>query len=184
MSIKHAINSKRILKMSKIGMPAAEYWIQHYNLQPHPEGGFYRETYRSALEVENKYLPVGYNGDRRLSTSIYFLLRSGEKSKFHRIRSDELWYFHFGSTLKIVLIDQIGNKHTRMLGANIEKAEHMQILIPGGTVFAAEVHEKESYSLIGCMVSPGFEFGDFELFAQDDLIQAYPQHIELIKKFT
>lgn len=165
-------------------MHTAEYWIQHFNLIPHPEGGFYRETYRSTLEIVNKDLPIGYSGDRRLSTSIYYLLRSGEKSRFHRLRSDELWYFHYGSVLKIVLIDQEGRKHTRMLGANAEKAEHMQVMIPAGTVFAAEVSGKESFSLVGCLVSPGFEFEDFELFSQDDLIQAYPQHSDLIRKFT
>ena len=169
---------------NKMKLPTAEYWIQHYNLQPHPEGGFFRETYRSVLETEKKNLPIGYDDDRHLSTSIYFLLRSGEKSKFHRLRSDEMWYYHYGSALKIILIDQEGNKHNRLLGPNIEKAEKLQVLVPGGTVFAAEVSEKESYSLIGCMVSPGFEYADFELFAQDDLIQAYPQHRELITRFT
>lgn len=165
-------------------MPTAAFWIQHFNLRPHPEGGFYRETYRSTIEVENMDLRYGGQGKRRLSTSIYYLLRSGEKSKFHRLRSDEIWYFHYGSALKILIIDQEGNKHTRLLGANIEKAEHMQVLIPAGTVFAAEVIEKNSYSFIGCMVSPGFEFEDFELFSQDDLMQAYPQHSELIREFT
>jgi len=165
-------------------MKTAEYWIQHYNLLPHPEGGFYREIYRSALEVEKKVLPTGIKGSRRLSTSIYFLLRSGEISRFHRLRSDEIWYFHYGSGMKIVLINQEGKKHTCLLGANVEKAERLQVLIPAGSVFAAEVNGKESYSLVGCMVSPGFEFEDFELFEQDDLIQAFPQHGELIKKFT
>ena len=165
-------------------MYTAEYWIQHYKLLPHPEGGFYKETYRSTLEVDNKILPIGIRGSRRLSTSIYFLLRSGEVSKFHRLRSDELWYFHFGSAMKIVLIDQEGKKHTRLLGADAEKAEHMQVLIPAGTVFAAEVTGKESYCLVGCMVSPGFEFDDFELFEENDLIQAYPQHSDLIRKYT
>jgi predicted cupin superfamily sugar epimerase len=162
----------------------AEYWIQHFNLLPHPEGGFYRETYRSVLEVEQKDLPIGYDGNRRLSTSIYYLLRSGEKSRFHRLRSDELWYFHYGCSLNIFLIDQEGKKHSRRLGANVEKTEQMQVLIPAGTVFAAEVSGKESYSLIGCMVSPGFEFEDFELFSQEDLVQAYPQHTDLIRRFT
>jgi predicted cupin superfamily sugar epimerase len=165
-------------------MYTAEYWIQHFGLMPHPEGGFYRETYRSAFEIENKNLTFGYSGDRRLSTSIYYLLRSGEKSKLHRLRSDELWYFHYGSTVKIILIDKEGNKRTRMLGVHAEKAEKMQILVPAGNIFAAEVVEKESYCLMGCMVSPGFEFEDFEMFSQDDLIQAYPQHTDLIRKFT
>jgi hypothetical protein len=165
-------------------MYTAEYWIQHFSLIPHPEGGFYRETFRSSIEIDHGNLIKGYQGKRRLSTSIYYLLRSGEKSKFHRLRSDELWYFHFGSTLKIVLIDQEGNKHKRLLGSHAEKAEHMQVIIPAGTLFAAEVNEKGSYSLMGCMVSPGFEFEDFELFSPEDMLQAYPQHAEIIQKFS
>jgi predicted cupin superfamily sugar epimerase len=164
-------------------MQTAEYWIQHLDLRPHPEGGFYRETYRSTLEVDNRVLPVGYNGNRRLSTSIYYLLRSGEISHLHRLRADEIWYYHYGSSLKIILIDKEGRKHTRFLGARAEKAEHMQVLIPAGTVFAAEVADTGSFSLFGCMVSPGFEFDDFELFSKEDLVQAYPQHAEIIEKY-
>lgn len=161
-----------------------ENWIQELNLKPHPEGGFYKETYRSAFEIDKNTLPVGYEGTRRLSTSIYYLLRSGEISRLHRLRSDEVWYYHFGSPVKVILIDKEGNKKSRILGPRIDKAEKLQIVIPAGTIFAAEVVESDSYSLFGCVVSPGFEFSDFEMFDKDDLLQAYPKLSEVIEKYV
>ncbi len=165
-------------------MNTAEYWIQHLNLLPHPEGGFYREIFKSSIEVGNNVLPKGFSGSRRLSTSIYYLLRAGEISRFHRLRSDEIWYYHIGTGLKIVLIDPEGQKHVRLLGPKIEKAEHLQVFIPAGTIFGAELADSESFSLFSCMVSPGFEFDDFELFEKEDLLQAYPKHADIIEKFT
>lgn len=161
-----------------------QFWIKHLNLQPHPEGGFFREVYRSNLEIENEKLPVGFSGTRKLSTSIYYLLRSGEISRLHRLQSDELWYYHYGSSLKIVLLDQEGVKHTKILGAKLDKAEQLQVIIPSGTIFGAEVMDSDSFSLLSCMVSPGFEFDDFEVFDKEDLLQAYPKHSELIIKFS
>jgi predicted cupin superfamily sugar epimerase len=165
-------------------MQNAEYWIQQLNLLPHPEGGFYKEVYRSSLKIRKDNLPHGFNGERRLCTSIYFLLRSGDISKFHRLHSDEIWYYHFGGSLKIIQIDQEGNKHTCHLGTQIEKSEQMQILIPAGTIFGAELLSKNTYGLFSCVVAPGFEFEDFEMFDREDLIQAYPKHSELIEHFT
>jgi len=165
-------------------MNTAESWIHHLNLIPHPEGGFYREIFKSSIEVGNNVLPRGFNGSRRLCTSIYYLLRAGERSRLHRLKSDELWYHHFGSSLRIVMIDPEGQKHVRFLGPRIEKAEQFQILIPAGTIFGAELSDPGSFSLFSCMVSPGFEFEDFELFEKEDLLQAYPKHSEIIEKFS
>jgi predicted cupin superfamily sugar epimerase len=164
-------------------MYTAEYWIQNLKLEPLLEGGFYREIFRSTTEIDLDALPVGYDGSRRLSTSIYYLLRSGDVSRFHRLRSDEQWYFHYGSSIRIIIIDQEGNKHTKFLGAKVEKAEQLQVLIPAGSIFGAEVVEDNSYCLCGCMVSPGFEWSDFSIFEKEDLIQAYPKHADLINKF-
>ncbi len=164
-------------------MKNAEFWIQNLDLMPHPEGGFYRESYRSNIETEPKKLPKNIKGSRRLCTSIYYLLRSEEKSKFHRLKSDELWYYHHGSSLKVVMIDHEGNKQTKFLGPNFEKAEQFCLLVPAGTIFGAEVTEKSSYSLFSCVVSPGFEFDDFEMFDKEDLLQAYPKHSEIIERF-
>jgi len=164
-------------------MNTAEYWIQHLKLKPHPEGGFFREIYRSNVETDQKNLPHGYEGARRLSTSIYYLLRSGDISRFHRLRSDEIWYYHYGSMVKIILIDQQGHKHSKLLGPRPERAEQPQVIVPAGTVFGAEITEKNSFGLYGCMVTPGFEFDDFEVFSKEDLIQAYPKHADIIEKF-
>ena len=164
-------------------MITREYWIQHLGLIPHPEGGFYKEVFRSNISVDKEQLPVGYKASRRLATSIYYLLRSEDISKMHRLRSDELWYFHSGSPIKIIYIDQEGKKHTKILGDNPEKAECVYSHIPAGNLFAAEVVEPNTYSLVSCVVIPGFEFDDFEMFSKDDLIQAYPKHADLFDKF-
>ena len=161
-----------------------QFWIQHLNLQPHPEGGFFREVFRSNIEIDQKSLPFGYSGKRKLSTSIYYMLRSGEISKLHCLKSDELWYYHFGSSLRIVMIDKEGIKHIKVLGPRLEKAEQLQLLIPSGTIFGAEVVEPDSFSLLGCLVTPGFEFDDFEIFNSDELVKTYPKHADLIKQFS
>lgn len=165
-------------------MNTAEYWIQHLQLLPHPEGGFYRETYRSNIAISRSDLPVGFLDDRRLSTCIYYLLRSDEISKLHRLKSDEIWFYHFGSPLRVYEIDSEGAKHTHILGANHEKAEQFSLIIPAGHTFCAEVVEKNTFGLVSCMVSPGFDFNDFEIFEREDLLQAYPKHKELIEKFS
>jgi uncharacterized protein len=165
-------------------MYTAEYWIQHLQLKPHPEGGFYKEEYRSSIEITPKDLPIGYKSSRRLATSIFYMLRTTDISRLHRLRSDELWFFHAGSSIKVIYLDTEGKKHTHFLGNNHEKAEKFSLLIPGGSIFCAEVTTPNSYGLVSCVVSPGFEFEDFELFDKEDLIQAYPKHIDLIKKFS
>jgi predicted cupin superfamily sugar epimerase len=164
-------------------MNTAEYWIQHLQLTPHPEGGFYREEYRSSIEIEPGNLPIGYKSVHRVATSIYFLLRSADISRLHRLKSDEIWYFHAGSPIKVIMIDTEGKKHTHILGANHEKAEHFSLLIPAGFIFCAEILQPDSFGLVSCVVAPGFEFEDFEIFDKEDLIQAYPKHKELIDKF-
>lgn len=164
-------------------MYTAEYWIQHLKLKPHPEGGFYNEVFRSNIKVPKEVLPFGYKSDHRVATSIYFLLRSNDISKMHRLRSDELWYFHSGSSAKIIVIDHEGHKHTILLGSNHQKAEQLFAHIPAGNVFAAEVANPDSYCLMSCVVAPGFEFEDFEMFSKEDLIQAYPKYADLFEKY-
>lgn len=157
--------------------------IKKLDLSPHPEGGFFKEIYRSTIRIAPGHLPHGYKSERRLATSIYYMLVKYQYSKFHRIRSDELWYYHQGCGLKIHEVDKEGNKHIHFLGTNIEKGEKPQVLIPAGNVFAAELTNKDAFGLYGCMVSPGFDYADFELFEEDDLSNTYPQHKELFQKF-
>jgi len=163
---------------------SSNYWIEKLGLTQHPEGGYYREIYSSIDYVDGALLSGQYHGKRNLSTSIYFLLSSSDISHFHRLRSDEIWYFHYGSPVLIHTLDTKGKYHITVLGCNIDKEEVPQVIIPAGTIFGAEVKNDNSYSLVGCMVSPGFSFDDFELMDRKLLIGKYPEYKELIIKFT
>lgn len=161
-------------------MQPAEYWVRHLRLQPHPEGGFFGETYRSALEIT----PEGYPGRRPASTAIYFLITAAAFSAFHRLRSDEGWHFYTGSPLRLHLIHPDGSLETRLLGADPAQGQQFQTVVPAGVWFAAEVPAPDGYCLAGCTVAPGFDFADFELAERAALSAAYPQHAELIRMLT
>jgi len=161
-----------------------KYWISKLELEAHPEGGYFKATYQSNEKITNNELSVQFNGQRLLYTSIYFLLESHDVSHFHRLKSDELWYFHAGSSLTIHVIDEEGIYNEVKLGLDLENGEVPQFLVPKNSIFGSSVMEKETFSLVGCMVSPGFEFEDFELFTQDELLSKYPDHEEIIKKLT
>ncbi|UBH13576.1 cupin domain-containing protein [Macrococcus armenti] len=149
-------------------------FIESLKLIPHPEGGYYFETYKSDLSVENK----------KLYTSIYFLLEAGNISHFHRIKSDELWYFHAGDTLTIHMIFEDGKYEAVKLGLDVKNGEVPQFLVPKNTVFASTVEGENEWSLVGCMVSPGFTFEEFKLFTQDELKVRYPEHTNIIEKYA
>lgn len=158
---------------------SADYWISKFSMEKHPEGGWFRETYRSGMSLESTALPAVYGGERNISTAIYFLLEGNDISKLHRLRSDEIWFFHCGSPLVIHCIDSRGNNSSLNLGM-----ESFQGIIPAGTWFGAEVCDKDSFSLVSCTVSPGFDFADFELGDRSELLSLYPEHKTLIEKFT
>jgi hypothetical protein len=161
-----------------------KYYINKLNLKVHPEGGFYNEVYRAGEIIEPSGLPSRYTGKRNFSTSIYFLLEGDQKSCFHKLKSDELWHFYDGSPVRIYIINQAGELSELVIGENLEKGELFQGVIIKNSWFAAEVVSKDSYSLIGCTVTPGFEFEDFELGKRSDLLSKYPSHRALIEKFT
>jgi len=162
----------------------AEYYVTQLGLTPHPEGGYFKNTFHSEEQISSHELSGRFDGVRKLYTSIYFLLKSQDISHLHRLKSDELWYFHAGSPLTIHIIDEQGNYEERKLGLNIEKGEQPQVLVPKNCIFGSSVSEPNSFSLVGCMVSPGFEYADFELFTKDELLKEYPQHAEVIMKLA
>jgi len=164
-------------------MNTADYFIKNLNMTPHPEGGFYKEIYASEENITSNDLKVEFEGSRILWTSIYFLLRDGEVSNFHRLKSDEMWYYHSGSPLTIYMISPKGEFITEQLGLDIENNEKPQVLVPKDYIFGSAMNNK-GYALVGCMVSPGFEFKDFELFKRNELIEKYPQHQQIILKLT
>lgn len=164
-------------------MHSADYFIKNLKMTAHPEGGFYKEIYASEEKITSQELKVDFDGSRILWTSIYFLLRDGEVSNFHRLKSDEMWYYHSGSPLTIYMISPNGRLITEQLGLDVAHGEKPQVLVPKDYIFGSAMNH-EGYALVGCMVSPGFEFRDFELFKRTDLLDKYPQYEEIIKKLT
>lgn len=154
----------------------ASYWITHLQLLPHPEGGFYKEVFRSETEVMRppSLLP------KRACTSIYYLLEGEDFSGFHRIASDEIWYFHKGLPLHIHVIN--GNGEHMILELSDEATGSLSVVVKAGLWFAAEIPSKNGFALVSCAVAPGFEFDEFEMADKEQLTTLYPQHSELFVK--
>jgi uncharacterized protein len=153
-------------------------WVEQLELLPHPEGGYYKETYRSASMVDVD----GFEGNRNLATGIYFLITEGNFSAFHRIKSDEMWHFYAGDPLIVHVIHPNGTYESLTIGNDLTKKQRPQGLVPAGAWFASET--LGDYALVGCTVSPGFDFQDFELAKRDELSQLFPAHREIIERLT
>lgn len=158
--------------------------IDQLDLTHHPEGGYFRETHRSTSKIPQNSLPNKFNRDRNYYTSIYFLLTSDDFSAFHKINQEETWYYHEGSSIKIHQISPNGTYSFVILGNDVLKKEQFQHTVPVGYWFAATVEQKDSYTLIGCAVAPGFDFDDFILAERNELIALFPEHEKIITKLT
>lgn len=154
----------------------AAYWIDQLNLRRHPEGGYYKEIFRSQQQV----MRVGARKARQALTSIYYLLEGTDFSGFHRIASDELWYFHKGSPLLIHVINEKGIHTTLELSDTLSGS--LSIAVKAGLWFAVEVPANDGFTLVSCAVAPGFEFGEFEMAQKHEMIDLYPQHTALLEK--
>lgn len=162
----------------------AKHWIERLRLEPHPEGGYFRQTYRSELIIPPQAMPSSFNGPRAVSTAIYFLLEGNNFSAFHRLRSDEMWHFYAGSPLLVHVIEPAGKHSTIFLGTNLEVEQEPQAVVRAGCWFASHAWDWKSWALVGCTVAPGFDFEDFELGKRAELVAAYPQHRALIERLT
>jgi uncharacterized protein len=162
----------------------AGYWVKRLRLEPHPEGGYFRQTYRSELRIKREALPPGFGGDRAASTAIYFLLEGKNFSAFHRLRSDEVWHFYIGAPVSVHVIEPSGKYSTITLGNDPEARQVFQALVPAGCWFASHMADWESFALVGCTVAPGFDFADFELGQRDALRVSYPECGDLIERLT
>lgn len=151
--------------------------IEKLNLRPHPEGGFYSETYRSeeSLLIDR--------GGRSLATAIFFLLRTEDISHFHRIKSDELWFWHEGSPLSVHVLGEKGHEVLK-LGPVDQLGCAPQQLVKANAIFGSTVDHPNSFALVSCVVAPGFDFRDFELFQKEELLVLYPLHADIIRKLT
>ena len=162
----------------------AEFWIKHLQLSSHVEGGSFGEVYRSPLKFPKDQLPLAFNGDRNSCTHIYFLLQKNQFSAFHRICSDELWHFYYGDPLVIYEIEPDGTLKEHLLGNDPRAGQSLFCVIRSGNWFASRITQKSDYALVGCTVSPGFDFADFELAKKEKLTATYPQHTTLINQLT
>jgi len=155
-------------------MRTANYWIKNLNLQKHPEGGWFKEVYRSEEMLQVNALPKGFSGSRSISTSIYYLLEGEDFSAFHRIKSDEIWHFYTGtSAIEIISIEE-GKIRKQILGDNPDENQFFQFVVSKNTWFASRLQNTSGFALVGCTVSPGFHFDDFEM-AGEELIGEYPE---------
>lgn len=155
---------------------AASLWIspliRSLRLKAHPEGGFFRETYRASGRIP-------------AATSILFLLPAGSVSRLHRLKSDEIWLFHQGGPLVIVELDVRSGRLVRTrLGADVKRKCLLQHAVKAGTWFGAYPEKGTKFSLVGCVVAPGFDFKDLELGRREKLCRAFPRHRRIIERLT
>ncbi|MBF0300381.1 MAG: cupin domain-containing protein [Oligoflexia bacterium] len=148
--------------------------IELLGMQAHPEGGYFKETYRSPIVIN----------DRNCSTAIYYMLTKGSVAKFHTIKSDEIWHFYSGGSVKLVYFSNDGDLAEVVIGNNILEGEVPQFVIPANTNFAAFPLETTEYALLGCTVAPGFDYRDWELITREKLLKKYPKHKEIIERLT
>lgn len=157
-------------------------WIDHLDLDSHPEGGYYRETYRTSESIPAGALPERFNGPRDVAALIYFLLPADSFSALHRIRQDEVWHFYAGAPIILHQIDADGTYRRQTLGRAVTGGQHLHTVIPAGTWFGATVDADTGYGLAGCTTAPAFEFEDFELADRGELSETFPQHRDVIER--
>ncbi len=164
-------------------MPDYQRWVERLNLIPHPEGGYFRETYRSAESIPAGALPERYAGARVFATAILFLLPGGQVSRWHRLRSDETWHFYAGIPLELCELTPAGVFVRHVLGTpRLDAPDQLcQATIPAGHWFGARPAADAGFSLAGCTVAPGFDFQDFEFADTAALCRQFPQHADSIR---
>lgn len=158
-------------------MKTEQEWVKELGLKPHPEGGYYVE------KLGSSYTTKVNGAERPLYTSIYFLLTAKNPSHFHQLKSDEVWYYHAGEALTVHELHE-GTYTTTKIGPNTNEGEVLQYVVKAGSIFGSSVNTPNSYSLVSCMVSPGFDYRDFKLFTQQTLLAEYPTHESIIKQLA
>ena len=156
---------------------SARQCIDRYGLQPHPEGGFYARTYCSDTNFPGDPLSDPFPAGRPWSTAILYLLEAGDFAAFHRIKSDELWHFHEGGPIEILIFQNSDSIEIIRLGPG----HRMQAVVPAGCWFAARPTHGTEYALVGCTVSPGFRFEDHEMLKASELVAPFPLNAALIQ---
>ncbi|WP_252037083.1 MULTISPECIES: cupin domain-containing protein [Vibrio] len=163
-------------------MPSeVKYLVDKFNLKPHPEGGYFSENYRSEEILDCP--PERFSGKHVYKTSIYYLLEKENVSMFHRLKQDELWHHYTGCSVILHILDPNKGYQKLDLGCSLSHSDAAyQALVPKNVWFAAELKDKSKFSLVGCTTSPGFEFSDWELANKEELMNYFPEKIELISR--
>jgi uncharacterized protein len=165
-------------------MTTAKAIIAALDLRPHPEGGYYRETFRSNELLDAAALPARYSGARSMATAIYFLIEEGNFSALHRVQSDEMFHFYVGSPVEVFVIAPGGAAATAVLGSDVASGQRPQFLVPKGSIQGLRVARGGTFALLGATVAPGFDFADFELMSRESLVNTYPALSEQIIGLT
>lgn len=161
----------------------AQKLINCLQLNAHPEGGWYREVYRSSEWLKGENISPRFKGNRCFSTGIYYMLCGNEFSAWHRVQSDEVWHHYQGCGILLHILNPEGGYNQVELGNIHSENPVFQFVVPAQHWFAVETLDKDSFFLAGCTVAPGFEFEDFELAEFAKLSVQFPQHKELLQKF-
>lgn len=162
----------------------ADYLVKTLHLQPHPEGGYYKESYRSEELIRSEALPDRFSGTRSMATAIYFLIEKNNFSALHKIKSDETWHFYAGDALEVIELHEDGVLKSTLIGNQPGKGEVFQYTVKANIWFGSRVKQGGSFSLVGCTVAPGFDFKDFEMANRTAMIKTYPQHKTMIEAMT
>lgn len=163
---------------------SAQFWIDRLELEPHPEGGYFKEVYRADEQIARDALPDRYSGSRHFSTSIYYLLESSDISRFHILQTDELWHFYTGQTVTLHILDGKTGYSRLRLGNEPKRDTQFQVSIPRKTYFGASIDGVNGFALIGCTMAPAFHFEDFELVKRRVLLEKFPAQKNIIDKLT
>jgi predicted cupin superfamily sugar epimerase len=166
-------------------MLSAEEIIRQLSLELLPgEGGFYRETYRSAEKIPREALPGRYKTEKSFSTAIYYLLTPETCSAFHRLPADEIFHFYLGDPVLMLKLHPDGQAEEIILGWEIDKGQSVQTIVPAGTWQGCLLRKGGSFALLGTTVAPGFDFSDYEAGDRETLLKKYPEYKEIIEKLT
>jgi uncharacterized protein len=169
---------------SQLTTMTAKELIELLGLEPLPgEGGYYRETYKAAGIVPASVLPQ-HGGARSYGTAIYYLVTPQSFSALHRVPQDEVFHFYLGDPVEMLQIDDSGETSTIVIGSDLKSGQRPQVVAPGNVWQGTRLLEGGKWALLGCTVSPGFEFADFEIKSRNELTELFPKHEELIRQFT
>jgi predicted cupin superfamily sugar epimerase len=158
--------------------------IKQLGLRPHPEGGYFSETYRSDETLNGQTLPSRYGSKRSMGTAIYFLLTAESCSVMHRIKSDEIFHFYMGDPVTMLQLYPDGTSKVVTLGSDLLQGQQPQVIVPKNIWQGSFIAPGGSYALLGTTVAPGFEFEDFEYGRRKELIEQYPSEKQKLIRLT